>query len=367
LKFIFLEPFFGGSHRNFAEGLVAHSRHKIDLFSLPARFWKWRMRGAALYFAKKVPSLKDCDGLIVTDLMSLSDFKALCKPVCPPSLVYFHENQLTYPLAPGESRDFQFGFTDITTALTADRILFNSQTHFDAFFSTLPAFLNMMPEYQPKWIVAKIRKKAGVLYPGCCFPAAKEMFPGISPEPAAPPLIIWNHRWEFDKNPSDFFNALDAILARGLDFRLALLGENFQMVPKEFIAARKRFGHRIVQYGHVASREKYREWLLRGAIVISTARQENFGIAVVEAIRHGCIPLLPDRLSYPEIIPREFHSDCLYHDQPDLIEKLSLVISNLSGFRPKRQKLSEAMGRFAWENLIDQYDDALEKLARISK
>ena len=80
LKFLFLEPFFGGSHRNFAEGLRSHSRHKIDLLTLPARFWKWRMRGAALYFFKKMPSLEGYDGLIVSDLMSLSDFKSLWGP-----------------------------------------------------------------------------------------------------------------------------------------------------------------------------------------------------------------------------------------------------------------------------------------------
>jgi glycosyltransferase involved in cell wall biosynthesis len=36
-----LEPFFGGSHKDFAQGLVSHSRHKIDSVTLPARFWKW--------------------------------------------------------------------------------------------------------------------------------------------------------------------------------------------------------------------------------------------------------------------------------------------------------------------------------------
>jgi hypothetical protein len=134
LKFLFLEPFFGGSHREFANGLIAHTHHSIDLLTLPARFWKWRMRGAALYFIKKIRSLDRYDGLITTNLMSLSDFKALSKNDCPPALVYFHENQLTYPLAPGEQMDYQFGFTDITTALAADRILFNSRTHRDAFF-----------------------------------------------------------------------------------------------------------------------------------------------------------------------------------------------------------------------------------------
>ena len=250
MKFLFLEPFFGGSHRNFAEGLKAHSRHTIDLVTLPARFWKWRMRGAALFFVKNIPSLKDYDGLITTDLMSLSDFKAICGFTCPPSLVYFHENQMTYPLAPGESRDFQFGFTDITTALAADRILFNSYTHFDAFFSNLPDFLNMMPEYQPKWVIDAIRAKAEVVYPGCHFPATEKPLAVSLPDDGTPPLVIWNHRWEFDKNPLDFFDALDAILARGFDFRLALLGENFQKVPKEFISAKNRLGHRIVWYGH---------------------------------------------------------------------------------------------------------------------
>ncbi|MBW1764571.1 MAG: DUF3524 domain-containing protein, partial [Deltaproteobacteria bacterium] len=117
MRFLFLEPFFGGSHRDFAEGLVAHTRHEIDLLTLPARFWKWRMRGAALHFFEKIESIERYDGLITCDLMSVSDLKALLGPACPPILVYFHENQLTYPLAPGESIDFQFGFTDITTAL----------------------------------------------------------------------------------------------------------------------------------------------------------------------------------------------------------------------------------------------------------
>jgi glycosyltransferase involved in cell wall biosynthesis len=362
LKFLFLEPFFGGSHREFAAGLIARSKHRIDLLSLPARFWKWRMRGAALYFIKKVSHLESYDGLITTDLMSLSDFKALVKGPCPPTLVYFHENQLTYPLAPGEHTDYQYGFTDITTALAADRILFNSQTHHDAFFEGLPGFLNMMPEYRPKWVLDAIRAKAGVLYPGCRFAAADEADPEFLDQ--EPPLIIWNHRWEFDKNPEVFFNALDAVLEKGMEFRLALLGENFQAVPKAFIRARSRFGRRILQYGYVESREEYIDWLKKGSIVISTAAQENFGIAVIEAIRCGCVPLLPARLAYPEIIPQEFHSDVLYRDHKDLVDKLFGLILNYAEFGDLRRRLSAAVARFAWENLIDRYDEELERLAR---
>lgn len=356
-----LEPFYGGSHKNFAQGLISHTRHNIDLLTLPARFWKWRMRGAALYFFKKISFNIKYDGLITTDLMSLADLKALWGASCPPSIIYFHENQLTYPLAPGDHMDFQFGFTDITTALAADRIIFNSRTHKDEFFSCLPGFLKMMPEFQPKWVHGAILHKSDFIYPGCCFEAGTAV---LEEKKEDPPLIIWNHRWEFDKNPGAFFNALDEILKKGLDFRLALLGENFQKVPKDFIAAKKRYKDKILCYGYVESREEYIEWLKRGSIIISTAKQENFGISVVEAVRFGCIPVLPHRLSYPEIIPSCFHGDFLYKNETELIEKLSHIISDYEKIRIKCKPLFDAMGSFAWENIIDRYDEELEKLSQ---
>ena len=361
LKFLFLEPFFGGSHREFAEGLVSHSRHHIDLLTLPARFWKWRMRGAALYFVKKVHALDNYHGLITTDLMSLSDFKSLSKGVCPPALVYFHENQFTYPLAPGERMDYQFGFTDITTALAADRVIFNSRTHRDAFFEALPKFIKMMPEYRPAWVLDEIRSRTGVLHPGCRFPGGEP--PARDFDCKMPPLIIWNHRWEFDKDPDEFFQALDEVLAAGTEFRLALLGENCRIVPKAFIRACRRYGGRIVQYGYVESRRQYLEWLSQGSIVVSTSQQENFGISMVEAIRYGCLPLLPARLAYPEIIANRYHSEVLYHGRRDLVAKLVDRITNCSAYRDLRLALSQEMGRFAWDNTIDQYDRELVELA----
>lgn len=359
MNFLFSEPFFGGSHKDFAEGLVAHSRHNIELLTLPARFWKWRMRGAALYFHQKIESLGSYDGLITSALMSLSDFKALSGPACPPALVYFHENQITYPLAPGESMDVHFGFTDITTGLAADRILFNSNTHKKIFFDALPGFLKMMPEYRPHWVVDTIRKKSDVLHPGCHFPTT----PPPAQDESLPPLIIWNHRWEFDKNPQDFFDALDAVDRKGINFRIALLGENFQKVPKPFLAARERYGDRLVQYGYVQSREAYQLLLSQGSVAISTANQENFGISMVEAIRCGCLPLVPHRLAYPEILPHTYHADFLYRDQADLIEKLSKLLTHRERFKAQRRGLMSAMGRYAWENIIGAYDDALASLA----
>lgn len=361
MKFLFLEPFFGGSHKEFAQGLTEHSKHEIDLITLPARFWKWRMRGAALYFLSHASALEQYDGLITTDLMSLSDFKSISGNVCPPSLVYFHENQLTYPLSPDERMDYQFGFTDITTALAADRVLFNSKTHMKEFFSSIPSFIKMMPEYKPHWVLNAIREKTDTIYPGCQLP---NKINRQKLKDNSTPLIIWNHRWEFDKNPETFFNAIDSLWEKRFDFRLALLGENFQISPKEFIAAKKRYKKRIVQYGYVPSRKKYFHWLQKGSIIISTAQQENFGMSVIEAIHCGCTPLLPNRLSYPEILPKEFHPDFLYKNQEELVKKLLYLIENPDHLKDKTIALAKTMERFSWQQVINQYDKELEKLVR---
>ncbi len=359
LRFLFLEPYYGGSHKDFADGLTAHSRHAIDLVTLPDRFWKWRMRGAALHLAARIDHPGQYDGLIISSLMNLADLKALWAEQCPPALVYFHENQHCYPLAPGESLDYQYGFTNIASALAADHVLFNSETHRTSFLDALPAFIRMMPDCRPNWICQAITARSEVVRPGCHFPAQGDL---SRREPRQPPLIVWNHRWEHDKNPEAFFQALSAIQARGLAFKVVLLGERYGQVPPVFKQARKQLGERLLGDSFEPRRMNYFQWLARGGIIISTADQENFGIAVIEAMRHGCLPLLPHRLSYPEILPQEFHQDFLYTSQADLEEKLARLIQSFPEYGNRSARLASVMGRHAWTEAIGAWDRVLEEL-----
>ena len=379
LNILFLESFYGGSHREFADGLVQHSHHRIDLHTLPARFWRWRMRGAALHFARAVARPADYDLLLVTDLMNVADLKAVWGAGCPPILLYVHENQLSYPAPEGEQRDFQFAFTDIASALAADVMVFNSRYHRDAYFAALPEVLRRMPEYEPAWVPEELAAKARVLYPGCRLPPPRgEPAAGAGTEPpaaeappsqdgagagAGPPLVIWNHRWECDKQPAAFFAALRKVQRAGVAFQVALLGENAQYVPQEFIAARKWLGEQVVQYGYLPSREAYLEWLGRGSVVVSTAIQENFGISVVEAVAAGCHPLLPRRLAYPEVIPPAYHEACLYDDDEDLPGRLMALLANPPVQPPPG--LAAAMDRYSWDRLTASYDGLFEECGRL--
>ena len=364
MRILYLESFYGGSHREVADALVAYSAHEIELRTLPARFWKWRMRGAGLHFAHDIDDISTYGLVVCSGLMSVADFIALARARCssprklPPVLLYAHETQLAYPAPEAREADLHFAFTDLTNMLVADHVAFNSHTHRDAYLAALQPFLRRLPEYRPMWVRAEVERRSSVCHPGIRF--ATNGVTELADDTGAP-LILWNHRWEFDKNPQAFFESLREVKARGGAFRLALLGENFQVVPKPFTAAREEFADEIVHYGYVPDRASYEAWLTRADIVVSTSIQENFGISVVEAIVHGAAPLLPRRLSYPEIIPEQYH-DSLYDTDDELASKLLAMLT--AGERPRASEgLVRHARSFRWERAVKHFDALFERIS----
>ena len=380
MRVLFLESFYGGSHRDVADSLVAFSQHAVSLETLPARFWKWRSRGASLEFARRVPDPSGYDLVMCSGLTSIADLRAVWRDSTPPILLYAHETQLSYPVPDGGSVDVNYGMTDISNIAAADYIAFNSATHRSCFLDQLPTFLRKLPDFRPMWIVEEIEQKSSVCYPGITVlsqstveagsppltggphrPASEARKPSV---PSTSPLVIWNHRWEFDKNPELFFGALTTLAAEGIDFRVAVLGENFQVQPGEFLTAREKLGERIVAFGYAPQKSDYLKWLQEGTVVVSTAIQENFGIAVLEAVAAGCFPVLPRRLSYPEIIPERFHDRCLYNSDTDLVSLLRHILTEPKARTAARELQSYAL-QFAWPARVPEFDILMEKVAAL--
>jgi hypothetical protein len=246
------------------------------------------------------------DVLLASGMLSLAELAgALPQLAALPKVVYFHESQLSYPVPKGETPDVHFGFTNLSTALAADGIVFNSRFHQEEFLGGIERFLKPMPDHRPRGLAAALRPKCSVVHPGIdCAELDRRRF---DPDRSARPVtILWNHRWEFDKQPEVFFAALHALAAEGFDFRVHLVGENFQVRPKVFLETKERLGGRIATFGHLPRREDYVHVLWDSDIVVSTAVQEFFGIAVMEAAYCRARPLLPRRLVYPELYPERF-------------------------------------------------------------
>lgn len=362
MDILLVEPYFGGSHQAWAEGYARYSRHRVDLLTLPARFWKWRMQGGAATLAEKVlRTASRPDLVLVTDMLNLPAFLGLTRHLLAdvPVVLYYHENQLTYPLPPGEKRDLTYGMINWLSMLAADRVLFNSAHHMQDWFRELPRLLKHFPDYTHVHRIEEVQAKSDVLPVGIDL---RRLDRAKTERGDGPPLILWNQRWEYDKDPTTFFRALDLLADEGMEFRVALAGANVRQRPEEFEAARERLGDRVVHFGH-ADEATYARLLWEADIVVSTALHEFFGVAVVEAVYCGCFPVLPHRLSYPEIIPPSHHDHCLYEAFDGLLARLRWALTHPDAARRLAAPLQEAMARFDWKVMAPQYDQRLTEVA----
>ena len=360
MKILLLEPYCGGSHEAWARGYAAHSRHEIKLLTLQARFWKWRMQGGALTLAERARALRFRPDLILaSDMLNLPAFLGLTRDFLGgvPVAIYFHENQLTYPFPPGERRDLTYGMINWLSMLTADRVFFNSYYHLEDWFDELPHLLKHFPDYGHVHHIETVRNKSQVLPVGCDLQRF-DPAPVRQPVDSKPPLIVWNQRWEYDKGPETFFRVLNMLIAEGVDFRVALMGKNHRQEAPEFEAAQQRLGERVVHFGY-AHEDVYREVLHEADIVVSTAIHEFFGVAIVEAVYCGCFPLVPRRLSYPEIIRPGYHEACLYESTEDLLERLRLLLTEPNRARELAAKIRKTVTRFDWTEVGPRYDEAV--------
>lgn len=359
-----LSPYHGGSHAAWGSGLIGHSRHRVELHSLPARFWKWRMHGAALTLADRVVGKAPPDVLMATDMLDLSTFLGATRRTWGqvPAVLYMHENQVTYPLPEdgdtgpmrrqaGE-RDRHYGFINVASMAVADQIVFNSEYHRTALFEALPAFLRHFPEERGLGRIDTMYAKSSVVPVGI----EVDDLPEVDESPRAP-LVVWNQRWEYDKDPAALFALLTAVAEGGVDFEIALCGEQFGRRPPEFDAGIAALGDRVILQGYL-DRADYIDLLGRARVVVSTAAHEFFGISVLEAAIAGAWPILPRRLSYPELIPAEFADGCLYDSPGHAVGCLAAALAPEDATRSRATGLAAALrSRFAWPYVAAAYDD----------
>jgi len=360
MRILALEPYYGGSHRAVLDGLAQRTDAEWTLLTLPARKWKWRMRGSAITFAEEARALAaeaaqpaPFDLVFASTFVNLAEWRGLAGAALAavPAVVYFHENQLVYPNRHTAEWDFQFPLTNITSALAADACVFNTAWNRNGFIAGIDPFLREFPDHQPRGIAHAIGAKSHVIAP----PFDPAPFAAMPVTRGGRCRIVWPHRWEHDKNPDAFFSAVAQLAAEGLDFEVAVAGQQFRDVPQAIIDAEQVLGDRLVHLGEPESREAYARLLAGSDVAVSTADNEFFGIAMVEAAYAGCYPLVPDRLAYPEVYPRHM----LYSTHDELVARLRSTVLE----RPAPGEGRAVAEQFTFERLVPAYEALFSRVA----
>ena len=344
-KILLLSAYDAQSHRMWRQGIVQQFEMEYDftVLSLPPRSFSWRVRGNAYSWTMKYQHIltQHYDLILATSMTDLSTLRGLNPQITKiPTIVYFHENQFVYPIQNEivQREVFHFCMLNLYTAMCAERLLFNSEYNRNSFLQGILDLLRKMPDYAPKSVVDIIAEKSFVLpvpLPDQIWTNKQHMEPLVSTTKKRILKIIWNHRWEYDKDPETFFEALTLLQKEHIPFELYLLGQKFRDVPSCFVDAQQQFQHEIRQYGFVESRQRYEEILQQGDVVVSTAIHEFQGLAMIEAIAFGCTPIAPNHLVYPEYIPKDllFESDS---DRSIQAQSLSCILKKLYQSHQKR-------------------------------
>ena len=363
MKIALIDSFFSGSHQKWGKDLKKFSKHQIQIFSMVGIHWKWRMHGGAITLSKELNNSKFLPDLIlITDMVDVAVFKSLLSPklINTPILIYFHENQIMYPKSRLdtdiiEKRDNHYGFINFTSALTADKVIFNSKFHLNGFLNKLKKLLLKFPDYPLLEYVNIIKQKSMVIPIG-----VKMGNLAKRTEKYNPITILWNHRWEYDKNPDQFFKILFKLNQEGINFNLNVIGENFKHSPLIFDQAKEVLKNKILNWGFIESRQYYYKILSSSNILPVTSIHDFFGVSTVEAISQGLSPLLPNRLAYPEHIPNYLFKNYLYNSEEELYSKLKNMILNYKNLNSI--ELQNYIQKYEIKTVIKKYDKYFEEI-----
>lgn len=384
------------SHRTWAAGYQrATAEHDVQLTTVSADRWKWRMlTGAIDEVEPHVTSLMAADVILVDG--GMLDARPLIQLLSkhnvrnndattttsrrPTILLYMHENQLTTPFTQ-QDRDvvhqthWHYGMIHFMSILAVDGVVFNSTTHQQAFCEAL---LRLIKEQCPvdsrSWYLERaqeaINNKFTKLYYGLDLDRLLLQTPTLpfneNHHQETLPVILWNARLEADKDPETFVEILQA--TRPNKFRLIVLGSDPTKEQSWYQRLQAEFGDELWHIGWCNDRTDYATWLHRADIVLSTAKHETFGISIVESVYCGALPLLPQRLSYPELFCTTTFAPHFYQSTSHAVHQLSqllqLFATNPTQWAAAVSRCQQAVARFRWQEMGPLYDEFFARVAR---
>lgn len=369
MKILLLSAYDAPSHKRWRENLAAAlPEYEWTMCSLPARYFNWRIRGNSLTFAYDYADTlnQTYDLLIVTSMVDLSALRGFVPALCAiPTIVYFHENQFAYPTSQTQQSLVEPQILTLYTALCGDAVVFNSEFNRTSFFTGAKALLKKLPDCVPKGLLENLQKKTQVLPVPLEDALFKERSSSLK-NAQSRLQIVWNHRWEYDKNPELLLKTLEKlelVFNGNLPFDLHVVGQQFRERPKEFekIKALLTRTKSLGCWGFLFSVSEYRELLSGCHIVLSTASHDFQGLAVLEAVAAGCLPLLPLRQAYPEWFARRWCYEVgdLACDTENLTQAL---LDYLKAFSNKTLPAAPDVSSFSLSRLTPAYRSLLGKV-----
>uniref|UniRef100_A0A8D1RV24 tRNA-queuosine alpha-mannosyltransferase n=1 Tax=Sus scrofa TaxID=9823 RepID=A0A8D1RV24_PIG len=358
MSILIIEAFYGGSHKQLVD-LLQEELGDCVLYTLPAKKWHWRARTSALYFSQNIPASEHYRILFASSVLNLTELVALRPDLGKlKKILYFHENQLVYPVKKCQERDFQYGYNQILSCLVADVVVFNSVFNMESFLTSIGKFMKLIPDHRPQGLESIIRPKCQVLYFPIRFPDVSRFLPqhkalhlqkilslkenGTAAQSMALPFQ------EEQTGSENLLKSLDSESGPCDVTQQEHLGSSARQESylKTFSASDNSSSH------HEENKQNPCD-VLRGADDQQKPLHIVWPHRWLEAVYCGCYPLCPKDLVYPEIFPAEY----LYSTPEQLSKRLQNFCKRPDIVRKHLYK--GEMAPFSWAALHGKFRSLL--------
>lgn len=103
---------------------------------------------------------------------------------------------------------------------------------------------------------------------------------------------------------------------------------------------------------HNLSKDEYYKLLNKAKVVFSCSKHENLGIGTYEAVASGCVPLVPDKLSYKEMYPISYRytlHDNMYDQENLWVDCAERILSIVKSYDMNRYRETMNMAKHVKE------------------
>ncbi|MBB3045842.1 glycosyltransferase involved in cell wall biosynthesis [Litorivivens lipolytica] len=361
MRILVLSAYHAASHDYWLQGMMtALPEYQWDALTLPPRYFNWRIRGNPLSWLSSDQTQLHArfDLIIATSTVDIATLRGLVPAWRNvPWVAYFHENQFAYPPSPegAAQQRVEPQMVNLYAALAADALWFNSQFNLDTLLAGCEALCRKLPDQVPAagWF-KNVRARAQVLP----VPLVRMDSPARVRGLGEPLRVVWNHRWEYDKGVDRLLALVSVLNKRKVSLQLTVLGQRFRKIPPamEALLALPQGSVTVTCPEFIADREEYLALLQKQDVVLSTSLHDFQGLSIMEAVQAGCVPLLPDRLCYPEFFNEAYRYPGFKDDSAAESEALADQLSRWAewGLPP-----APDIFRLSWEALEKPYRQAI--------
>lgn len=176
-------------------------------------------------------------------------------------------------------------------------------------------------------------------------------------------------RWSTNKGIVQTLDLLRHLLAADDAWRLILAGREFDLTRTDLEREIARRGLQSqVELVHAPSQRQLGRLMGRAQYFVSLSRHEGFGIAAIEAMSAGLVPILSAIPPYEKLISESGTGLLVRTDQPDAAARAVRALADIDDavFAARRLQAMRHVARYDWRHVVGRYVDEYRRAHRES-